>query len=85
MAIRVFVDTTPFVRSHGREPRGRGGWAFSLHRGDGRALVNPAASHLGGEMAQVWFAPGSLTFAEARRWATDLARERGAVEVRALP
>lgn len=25
---RVTVDTGPFVRSHGREPRGTGQWAF---------------------------------------------------------
>jgi hypothetical protein len=30
----VYFSTRPFVRSHGREPRGYGTWAFAFNRGE---------------------------------------------------
>ena len=57
---RFEVTTSSYVRSHGREPKGRGGWAF-------QRTYNYTAyeRELYGE---VIFAPGALTFTEAKRW-----------------
>jgi hypothetical protein len=55
----IHFDTTPFVRSHGRQPKGRGGWAFSFGR---EAPQVPA-----------FFSPG-MTYAEAKKWAAEYAR-----------
>lgn len=56
---RFTIDTKVYERSHGRKPRGRGSWAFTLHdlstpRNDEVALV---------------FAPNSLSYADAKKWA----------------
>lgn len=79
MAVRV--STSAFEFAHGRAPRGRGGWAFEFVRAGAR-LENPEAAHHGGDLAFAWWAPGSLLFSEARRWAVARARELGATEVR---
>lgn len=52
MATMIAFNTRPYVRSHMREPRGTGSWAFELaeRRGD-----------------VVW-APSSLTLAKAKAW-----------------
>ena len=57
--MRIHFDTSEF---HGREPRGRGGWAFDF------------AGRRGG---QVEWAPGSMIFSQARQWATARARVLG--------
>ena len=57
------VDDTPFVRSHGRKPTGRGSWAFSLQF-DPRDILN-----------DVVFSP-SLTFTEAKAWVKKWFREQ---------
>lgn len=44
--------TTPYVASHGKQPSGRGSWAFSEER-------NPTTD-------QVWFS-GSMTYQEAKK------------------
>jgi hypothetical protein len=36
----IFFDTRPFVRSHMKEPRGRGSWAFSIDGGE--AIFSPS-------------------------------------------
>jgi len=59
----VDVDTTEWRRSHGSEPRGRGSWAFAL----GTWLTRESP---------IW-CPGSVTYAQARRWALAQAVERG--------
>jgi hypothetical protein len=51
--VRVAFNDAEFVSSHCRAPRGRGSWAFALKRN--------------ADCTDVWFAPGSLTFAEAKR------------------
>jgi hypothetical protein len=51
--------TDEFEQSHGRLPRGRGGWAFAFAR---RAPIE-----------RVVFAPSS-TYADAKRWIVDQAR-----------
>lgn len=45
---------TPFVASHGKQPKGRGVWAFSIER-------NPVID-------DVWFSP-SVTFSDAKKLA----------------
>lgn len=65
------VSTAEYVRSHGREPRGSGRWAFFFD-GDDRAEA-------------AWFAPGQVTFAEARKAAVAEARRRGASRVEVGP
>lgn len=34
MAIKIEFDTAPFYRSHMKDPKGRGSWAFDLGIGD---------------------------------------------------
>jgi hypothetical protein len=55
----------PYVASHGRNPSGRGSWAFSLMR-------NPA-----NVLTQVFFAPGGLTLTEAKTHARSWAAAEG--------
>ena len=52
--VRLDFDTSPYFRSHLREPRGRGSWAFGF-------TPNPP-------IEQVVFAPGSMTLSEAKAW-----------------
>lgn len=52
-------NTIEFEISHGRLPRGRGGWAFALER---HAPID-----------RIVFAP-SGTYSDAKRWITDQAR-----------
>ncbi len=49
----VQFDYTVYVRSHGKPPKGRGHWAFS---------VNP-------EGTEPIFAPAMMTLEEAKQWA----------------
>lgn len=65
-------DTSAFERAHGRFPRGRGSWAFAFDL-DGRG-----ASSVRVDDPCVWWAPGSLSFAEARRAAREEGLRRGA-------
>ena len=57
---KIQFHTREYVRSHFKEPKGRGSWGFRI----------------GGE---VHLSP-SMTYAEARKWAADIAR---AVETKA--
>ena len=50
---KFVFDTSEFCLSHGREPRGRGSWAFAFGR---QARVE-----------EVIFSP-SMTYTEAKRW-----------------
>lgn len=52
--MRINFNTTQYEFSHGRKPRGYGGWAFVVTEGSPEP---------------VW-APGSMTFADAKRWVT---------------
>lgn len=49
-------DTTPFYRSHLKEPRGYGGWVFG-----------PEAD---ADVSRCLFAPSS-TYAQAKKWARE--------------
>lgn len=64
-------DTIEYVKSHGREPRGRGGWAFSDVR-------NPSHDVPNGEPGGFFWAP-SGTYAEAKRAAREHYRGKASV------
>ena len=59
-------NTDQYVFSHGKEPRGRGSWAFSFN--DRNAPIE-----------QVFFAPHSHTFRDACTAARQEAKRRGNV------
>lgn len=65
----IEFNTTDYQFSHGRSPRGLGGWAFSYER-------NP-------EMAAIFWVNGS--YGEAKRVARDKARADGRSEVFVCP
>ncbi len=67
----VRVETRPYRTVYGREPRGRGRWAFALVHPDGRR-------------EEPVFADGKL-YAQARADAVALALIRGATTVEVLP
>ncbi|MGH9317787.1 MAG: hypothetical protein ACRD1P_11870 [Thermoanaerobaculia bacterium] len=61
----IDFDTSDYASNHGREPRGRGGWAFSL--------VNPRR---GDYLDHVIWTP-SMTYGDAKAWVKAHVRERG--------
>lgn len=67
---KVTVDTKVFECAQGKAPRGRGGWAFSLGQDFDR--VDELAED--GKARVLWF---SGTYAEAKKQAVQVARERG--------
>ena len=78
----VLFDYSEYEASHGKAPRGRGGWAFKFRTEDGYVVADEAdVERLGRDLAEVHFAP-SGTFAEAKRWARAKAKELGAFQVR---
>lgn len=62
---QVRVDTSEYRFSHGREPKGRGSWAFSYKR-------DPDYASKSGEV--LWF---TGTYAEARKQAIATAAANG--------
>ncbi len=57
MAVTVDFDTTPFVASHGKEPKGYGQWCFGTKRNidvmkDDECFWSPA-----------------MTYGDAKKWA----------------
>lgn len=52
----IEFDTAPYRRSHGTEPKGRGGWAF------GKGTADPKFDH-----ETIW--SPSMTLTEAKKWA----------------
>ncbi len=69
----IEISTREFVFEHGREPKGRGSWAFDFGRGPEwiASLMNAD------ERARVERAhQNHPTFAEARKVALRIARER---------
>ena len=81
MAIQF--NTTQYEWAHSRKPRGRGSWAFYFQKPSGEYCLNPANDGLmlGREALAVWFAPGSMIYGEAKKWARAKARELGADSV----
>jgi hypothetical protein len=62
---QVFVDTTSYRATYGREPRGYGSWAFYF--------VNPNFAR---GASPVWVT-GSRTYTEARKIARQMACDQG--------
>lgn len=61
----VHVDTNDFRASHGKEPRGAGGWAFTF----------------GERFGRYEFAPRCETYGEAKRWAIRRGADLGVTTV----
>jgi hypothetical protein len=64
----VRFDTSEFFRSHCRQPKGRGCWAFCFDNSN-----------------EPRFAPGSMSFAEAKVWAKAVAKLHGHTVARVMP
>jgi hypothetical protein len=58
----ISVDTSRYERSHGKKPRGKGGWAFYL---DDPKTSSPV------------FTPHSMQYSDAVNWAKEHAKEAG--------
>ena len=58
--MKAYFDTAPYYRSHRKEPRGRGSWAFGT--APQTRLTSPE---------QVLWAPSSMTYAQAKKWAQE--------------
>lgn len=69
----VRFDTSAYRSSHGAEPRGRGSWGFVMGKLDYELVDEKDAQG----RARLWFAPGSMTFGEAKKLARAEARARG--------
>ena len=61
--LTVRFSTSEYEFAHGRKPRGRGHWAFQFYEKN--------------DWFTVKFAPGSLTYVDAKRWATKTAKAIG--------
>jgi hypothetical protein len=55
--VQITFETHAFVRSHGKQPRGRGSWAF--------AYID---ANEGNNVEAEVFSPGGMTLTEAKRW-----------------
>lgn len=74
---KVRFDMSAWNRSplHRGAPRGRGSWAFMMGALDYEDAADP----------RVWFAPGGLTYREAKQLAAAEAAKRGVTLVGVLP
>lgn len=70
---RVEVSTAAYRRSHGAEPRGRGGWMFVMGKEDYDYLDEVDAQG----RKVVWSVPHGMSFGEAKKAAVAEARRRG--------
>jgi hypothetical protein len=61
--LRVRFGTSEYEFAHGRKPRGKGCWGFQFYEKN--------------DWYTIKFAPGSLTFADAKRWAIKTAKAAG--------
>ena len=55
------IETERYVRSHGKKPKGYGGWMFSYNR-DG---------------SDIWEIPNGMSWPDAQKWAKKKAKEDG--------
>ena len=67
-------ETTQYVRSHGKQPKGRGSWAFEFDTWIDAAGVDHFETAVEPETVMV-FSPGSMLLTEAKGW---FKREHGA-------
>ena len=68
--MKVEFNTTEYVSSHAKNPRGRGSWFFEVEAVDAFE-VESGTKH--------WFTP-SMTFTQAKAWITGAVKEWTAKE-----
>jgi len=64
------IETRQFEFAHGKKPRGIGQWAFRFNGPNSKTTSE--------------FAPGNLSYAEAKKWALRRAKEFGAYRITVL-
>ena len=57
----VNIDTGDYKRSHGKEPRGRGMWAFYFDKNN----------------KEPFFTPSGMNYTDAVKWAKEQAKKAG--------
>lgn len=57
---KITISNSSFMRSHGKAPKGFGRWAFD---------VMDDSSSRGSKIHTTFFAPHSMSYAEAKKWA----------------
>lgn len=60
---KIRIDTTDYIWTHGRNPRGTGAWAFFIGCRD--------------NLDKLYFVPGSNTYTQSCRLAVQEARRQG--------
>lgn len=65
----IQISTQKYVNAHGKEPKGRGRWAFEFQHRDIDSVRK-------GEQ-EVLFAPTMFTYREACAWVRKQVRDRG--------
>jgi len=68
-ACNVRVDTSQYVNTYGKKPRGKGNWAFDF----------------GNPLEKTYFAPSNITFTKAKELAIKEADKRGSAVIKVLP
>jgi len=66
------IETNQYEFAHGKKPRGMGYWAF---------VFSVPASIAGGASRLTEFAPSTMSYAEAKKWAQARARDLKAARV----
>ena len=69
--MQVLFSTQEYVNSHGRAPKGRGGWAFSPLEVDHSKTISPDLVQGEPIFPGDCGAPPSMTLTEARVWISD--------------
>jgi len=67
--------TRSYVASHGKEPRGRGSWAFGIHLRVAGGVLR----------TQTIFAPGPLSLTQAKEWAASMVVTSDVVKIEIMP
>ena len=67
--MKLIIDNSAFVRSHGKQPSGEGYWAFEIHDNSNCKTV------------KVVFCPGLHTLTDAKRWLKTWVAENMAAEL----
>lgn len=69
--MKIEICTQEYIQVHGKAPKGKGCWAFFMHR-DGSSL-------------STFFAQNNSTFSEAKREAIQFAKQVGATFITVGP
>jgi hypothetical protein len=67
--MKLIIDNIAFVRSHGKQPKGYGCWAFEIN------------DDYSGNVFRLVFCPGSRTLTDAKRWLRAWVAENMAAEL----